>query len=275
MRDDIVDYKDYYFAVQSNQTDKDYYYLWCSVDSLYHVHMDFYELLIVASGTPVHYYQGKEKILYKNSVYFFKPGESHRLWTEPFQAVHFSLIMKETFVERFLEKHTMFEEVLKNASFSSCELTDDEFDGIYDMLSSLSCGDENYNVSKVLYSAFQYLIKHNSVAQKKIIEDYVDDLCKKLNEKEYLVMKIQDLYKMYPVAQSILIREFKKSTGDTIVRYQKKRKLAYAAKLLRSSEYQVTEISEILEYKSLSHFFHVFKDEYGVTPREYRKSQVV
>ena len=82
---------------------------------------------------------------------------------------------------------------------------------------------------------------------------------------------MQDIYGHYPVAKCKLIKEFKQYTGMTIVQYQKKQKLAYAAQLLANADYQITQIAEIVGFDSFSHFLRIFKEEYNMTPKEYRK----
>lgn len=77
----------------------------------------------------------------------------------------------------------------------------------------------------------------------------------------------------YPIARCTLIKEFKEYTGMTIVQYQRKQKMTYAAQLLIDSDYQITEIADILEFDSFSHFLRVFKEQYGETPKEYRKQR--
>ena len=80
-------------------------------------------------------------------------------------------------------------------------------------------------------------------------------------------------YGQYPVAKCKLIKEFKEYTGMTIIQYQQKQKLAYAAQLLANADYQITRIAEIVGFDSLSHFLRIFKEEYTMTPKEYRKSR--
>ena len=111
----------------------------------------------------------------------------------------------------------------------------------------------------------------NETGPDEMKNDYVVDLVTKLNNYTYLTTKIQEIYGQYPVAKCKLIKEFKEYTGMTIVQYQKKQKLAYAAQLLANSDYQITQIAEILGFDSLSHFLRIFKEEYRMTPKEYRK----
>ena len=82
---------------------------------------------------------------------------------------------------------------------------------------------------------------------------------------------IKDICSYYPYSQTMLLRQFKKLTGMTMVEYKAEQKLKYACQLLTNSEAKVIQIATLLEYNSLSHFLCSFKDKYGMTPSEYRK----
>lgn len=67
---------------------------------------------------------------------------------------------------------------------------------------------------------------------------------------------------------------FKEVTGKTITRYIKERKLAHAAFQLKNSTGKVADIA--MEYGFGSHdvFIRRFKDQYGMTPKDFRKSSI-
>ncbi|NLO40612.1 MAG: helix-turn-helix domain-containing protein [Ruminiclostridium sp.] len=67
---------------------------------------------------------------------------------------------------------------------------------------------------------------------------------------------------------------FKQVTGQTITRYIKNRKLSHAAFMLKNSKTKVTDIA--MEYGFGSHdvFIRRFRDQYGMTPSDFRKSSI-
>jgi two-component system response regulator YesN len=67
-------------------------------------------------------------------------------------------------------------------------------------------------------------------------------------------------------------RLFKEKVGETFINYLVKARLEHAVELLKSGNYKVYEISEIVGYKSAKYFYRLFKKYYGVTPNEYRNS---
>ena len=254
---------------------KNYDYVWCRADVDVHTHEDFYELFILAGGDSYHYHDGQEQLLKKNTMFFFMPGESHGLRKATPQSVHFSFFAKAAFFERFFEENAFLKNVFGKKTFCACELSDVEYEYIYKLANLLMYQDSEYQkVSLFLYNAISLLMLHNEARQAGGKKDYVVDLVEKLNNYTYLTAKIRDIYGQYPVARCTLIKEFKEYTGMTIVQYQKKQKLTYATQLLVNSDYQITEIAEILEFDSFSHFLRIFKEQYGMTPKEYRKSRL-
>lgn len=66
-------------------------------------------------------------------------------------------------------------------------------------------------------------------------------------------------------------RCFAKTFGETPMRYLTKRRVERAQDLLRSANLTVTEISEMVGYRSLGSFTSRFTAEVGVSPTEYRE----
>lgn len=254
--------------------EKDYDYVWCAADVDVHTHEDFYELFILAGGDYYHYYNGEEKRIGRNTVYFFKPGQSHGIYRATPQSVHFSFFAKKSFFNRFFEENPFLRNCFGRKDCLSCRLTDVEYAYIYKLANQLVRQDDEYQkVCLFLYNVITLLMFRNETAPNEAKNDYVVDLVTKLNNYTYLTTRVQEIYGQYPVAKCKLIKEFKEYTGMTIIQYQQKQKLAYAAQLLANADYQITRIAEIVGFDSLSHFLRIFKEEYTMTPKEYRKSR--
>ncbi|MCR5585174.1 MAG: helix-turn-helix domain-containing protein [Lachnospiraceae bacterium] len=65
---------------------------------------------------------------------------------------------------------------------------------------------------------------------------------------------------------------FKKETGMTITEYIRSKRLKKATQLLRSNEYSVQAVSDLLSFSSPSQFIAAFKEVYGKTPAEWKKA---
>lgn len=73
------------------------------------------------------------------------------------------------------------------------------------------------------------------------------------------------------VNTSYLSDLFHKVEGMTIQHYIRQEKIRMAENMLRYSEYDVKEIANYLCFCSQSYFGHVFKEQTGMTPMQYRK----
>jgi|GEM_PF-6405616 len=71
-----------------------------------------------------------------------------------------------------------------------------------------------------------------------------------------------------------LSRLFARHTGMTISEYIIRRRLSIAAVLLKGTSKSVNFVAHSVGYNSAKYFSSSFKDEFGVTPREYRNGNV-
>lgn len=76
----------------------------------------------------------------------------------------------------------------------------------------------------------------------------------------------------FSLSRAYLCRIFKEETGTSPIDYWIGLKMKEAKKLLRESNYNVTQISELLGYASIHHFSRMFKRAYGVSPTAYQSS---
>lgn len=81
---------------------------------------------------------------------------------------------------------------------------------------------------------------------------------------------IEDLVLRFPVSRSQLFTLFKETTGTTIGQFLTEYRLNAAKRLLMESDLTVTDIASATGFGDISHFFHVFKKETGLTPKQYR-----
>lgn len=82
---------------------------------------------------------------------------------------------------------------------------------------------------------------------------------------------ITDLAKYAALNPQYMMRLFKKTTGKSIVEYVTIYKMERARELLKKSQWTNEIIAEKVGYVSSNYFIKLFKKQYGITPREYRK----
>ena len=81
---------------------------------------------------------------------------------------------------------------------------------------------------------------------------------------------LNEMAQHFHYTPNYLTRLIKMRTGRNCKDIMKEAKLQKALSLLTNSQLPIGEIAEKVGYHSISHFFKVFKEEYGITPRQYR-----
>jgi AraC-like DNA-binding protein len=81
---------------------------------------------------------------------------------------------------------------------------------------------------------------------------------------------VSDLAKKYFVSKSFLFTEFKKTFGISIHKYITQRRMIYAKSLLDKGN-KPTDVYSACGYSDYSTFYKAFKNEYGISPREFTR----
>ncbi|WP_128103161.1 response regulator [Paenibacillus sp. DCT19] len=74
---------------------------------------------------------------------------------------------------------------------------------------------------------------------------------------------------LHPVYFSKL---FKQETGENVSNYISRKRLEKASQLLQDSELRIADIAQMIGYRKIQYFIQLFKQEYGVTPYQYRRN---
>ena len=104
--------------------------------------------------------------------------------------------------------------------------------------------------------------------QVEIIRQIHDQLTGNLEQR----CSIESLSKQYLMNPTTLKSMFKTIYGTSIAAHIREHRLAYAAQLLQLSNLSISEISQKVGYDSQSRFSSVFKNQFHVLPREYRRN---
>ena len=82
------------------------------------------------------------------------------------------------------------------------------------------------------------------------------------------ISELAELCKMTPEYFRALFRKF---YGTSPLKYINELKLTYAAELIESGEYSITEVAGLSGFADASHFSREFKKHFGAPPVEYKK----
>lgn len=252
-------------------------FLYNSYDAPLHQHCDFYEFTLVTYGNFKNEYNGKIMNCPKNTLFFFKTGATHNLWSDQEDSVHFTFIVHADYFENAFKRY--FPDISLDSLDDYVQTTLSKYQSEYlNMLASKQrdyarYGTDNIFVQLFLFNALSFCILSDRETDLAPLSkhQYIENLLIRLNNFTYIKHSVNQIYKDYPIAQSSLITLFKERTGKTIVQYHNMKKIEYAAQLLSTYKYSVTDVCLILQYSSLSHFGKLFKEQYGISPKEYKR----
>nr|WP_154893867.1 response regulator [Paenibacillus xylanexedens] len=87
-------------------------------------------------------------------------------------------------------------------------------------------------------------------------------------------LSLDELGKVAHLHPVYLSKLFKQETGENVSNYISRKRLDKAARLLLDSELRIADISQMVGYKKNQYFIQLFKEEFGVTPYQYRRNMI-
>lgn len=106
--------------------------------------------------------------------------------------------------------------------------------------------------------------------QVEIIRQIHDRLTQNLGQR----CSIESLSKQYLMNPTTLKSVFKAVYGTSIAAHIREHRMEYAAQLLQSSNLKIADIAVKVGYDSQSRFSSVFKEQYQMLPKEYRRMHI-
>ena len=87
----------------------------------------------------------------------------------------------------------------------------------------------------------------------------------------YTMTGLEELSEVTNYNYTYLSSLFRKTTAGTLADYYRRRRLETARLLIAEDKRSITEIATLLQYSSIYTFSRAFKDQYGVSPTQYKK----
>ena len=250
---------------------------------------DFWELVYVEKGEVVCVFDGREEALREGEVIFYKPGLIHAHRAEGRYAPNIFVICFECKNEaiRFFEDRRMA--VGKNGRRFLVSLLEEghrTFDlpgfdpGLKKMtlLQTPTLGGQqlikNYLELFLISLMRDEAEKDSSEAvflpQEQFDEMISDRVIAYMKEHVTEDLSVSDICSVLHYNKSYIFRQFKKTTGSTMMVYLKQLKVQKAKELLRKTDLAVAEIADALAFESANYFSKIFKKYVGQTPSAYR-----
>lgn len=84
----------------------------------------------------------------------------------------------------------------------------------------------------------------------------------------------QDIARQFGYSYSYITKIIKETTGSGFVELRRRLRLQHAEKLLMTTDWPVLQVAEMSGFSGISDFYRLFRQEFAMTPQEYRKHHV-
>ena len=240
-----------------------------------HTH-EYWEALFIKEGVCDHYYNGKRLVLNKNDLALIRPNDKHYFVKQTAQFSHINFIVRESVVKEYCDflSPDLFNKLL-SAEKITTHLGMHEAEKVMKYNNNISFTIENAEKNRFYTKAFvSYIIEtiENSTGlADNTPYDWLNKFIVSLYHPKNLDKFPKELTAETGFSHQYVLRLFKKTTGKTLVEYMNEIKLNRACDLLLYHDLSTLEIANKLGFCSLSHFNHLFKNRYGISPKQYAK----
>ena len=243
-----------------------------------HIH-DYWEILVLVSGTLNHEINGNTVVLKQHHACLLRPDDCHNtseIGDTPI--ILLNMMAKKEYVERILSIYgdDMKERLLtkedlsftvSEATFNKC-ITDTQ---ALQADSTLSL-DEKISRCKVLFAGLVSELMMQNVSSDDTQPKWLSDFLIKLSQSDLSNVSIKDdLIADSSYSYSRLIYLFKKHMGCTISQYITQLRVERAKEYLKRSNMHIIDIAAAVGCDNVTHFNRIFKKATGVSPSEFRK----
>lgn len=251
---------------------------------------DFWELVYADRGDIECTVDGVCTTLKEGEVIFHKPGVIHALRADGKRAPNVFIVSFDCKNEamRFFENRRMpLDKSLLRFVFAIIEESKRTFDLPYSdpslkrmkLLDSPALGGQqllkNYLELLLINLMRKETEKENTeavfVPREQFNESISDRVISYMKEHITERLSVSDICGILHYNKSYVFRQFKNTTGCTLMSYFTRLKIDHAKRLLRETPMPIGEISDLLSFDDANYFSKTFKKLTGYTPSTYRK----
>lgn len=258
---------------------------WASVISdpkqlaVLHCH-DYYEIFIVSQGTATHTVNGIRQRLEPGMLYLVRPDDIHA-YVDPssqFQVVN--IIVPSGVFRLFLDfvgDGYYGQRLLSPVLPPHTDLARNELESLMETMRQLLVqgkimkteSDTLFRIAifNLLTTYFPVLPRKNTLP----IPDWLRVVNIEMMKKSNFTEGLPALYRLAGKSAEHISRACRKYMNKTPSQLVNGIRLEYAARRLIQSKSEIVEICSDAGFDSLSHFYHLFRDYFGISPRRFRK----
>jgi len=248
-------------------------------------HHDFYECYLYIAGDVTYMIEGKSYSLMPGDIVLINTKELHQPIINskepPYERI--VLWLDKSFVASLSTEQSdlkrCFEDIHRENVIRADIKTQQSIKSVLSKLLNLSNyngmgGDLLYKVYIIeLLTYINTLLFYNNekieieISKSNLIDNVIFYINNHLEDE----IRIDDLSNQFFISKYHLLREFKKHSGTTIHKFILQKKLIFAKELILTGM-PITEVYPSCGFGDYSNFFRAFKNEYGITPKQFFKN---
>ncbi len=258
---------------------------WASVISdpeqlaVLHCH-DYYEIFVVSQGTALHTINGINQRLEPGMLYFMRPDDIHAYLAPSPQFQVVNIIIPSSVFLLFLDyvgDSYYRQRLLSPVLPPHTTLAHNELESLMETMKQLlaqgrimkSESDTLFRIAvfNLLTTYFPVLPRKNTMP----IPDWIRVVNIEMMKKPNFTEGLPALYRIAGKTPEHISRACRKYLNKTPSQLVNDIRLEYAARCLLQSETEIVEICADVGFDSLSHFYHLFRNHFGISPSQFRK----
>ncbi len=249
--------------------------------TLSHGH-DFLEIMLVTSGALTHRVNGERQILESGNLLFIRPGDVHGFSPAP-GAPRCEFILLDFELELFLTlsqylENDAFLQRLTAPVLPPTFLPETDFaQDLGNRLLRFNSGNAGVHLSKIRLKILlaelmaRFFLDDRNRLRESQVPDWLEVLCRKMRQPENFLAGLERMKTLACRTPEHLCKSFRRYLGCTPTEFINELKIRHAARLLADTGEEIPEIAARLQFESLSYFHRRFREQFRLTPAEYRR----
>ncbi len=241
---------------------------------------DYYEIFLILAGRCSHLINGETQVLEEGAMVFIRPGDTHGydFYDESdcrFMNVNFYPEAVESAFE--YAGSSGLSQRLKRAKLPPVlRLTPSDTDalvrkgGQIALYGTIDKTKARLAARSWLIDALAHFAFEDAGEDKKAMPAWLDELLLEMQKKENFAGGLSRMGDLAGRSAGHLNRVFKQYLQTTPTAYINRLRLGYARNLLLTTKLEILEIAYESGFDNLSHFYHLFKKQYGASPGQAR-----
>lgn len=243
---------------------------------------EFYEFNAMISGECTQNINGQSLTMKASEIIFLRPEDNHQFLSQTPDANVLAFAVKCHHMENFFSVYgkIIYDYFIKSPVpvINFGDQSSDIFSKAYSALLSPDADNREMHCNALLGAIVQFVI--SKIIPLELNKSYLDDrnmpspiekVLKQMSDPALIAEGTTALERLSGYSRPHLCRIFKEFYNITPHEYIRKQRMNLAHSLIIQSELSISTIAEQVGYLNNSHFISTFKQEYGMTPYQFRK----